>query len=152
MDLQDRRAGRTPRWRGVTLAQELLDAGLPVAMGGDNCRDGWYPFGDHDMIDTLQQGVRVFQLDAPIAKAVAMGGPIPAGIIRTDGAGHIRTGAAADFIILNARSLNEAMCRPQSDRVVIRAGKPIQAQLPAYAELDSILDPAPDQAKRPSAL
>jgi Amidohydrolase family len=77
MCLQDRRPGRTPRWRGVTLAAELCQAGLAVAVGGDNCRDAWFPFGDHDMLDTVQQAVRVFQLDDPIAAAVAMAGPIP---------------------------------------------------------------------------
>lgn len=64
MYLQDRQRNRTPRWRGVTLAAELSRAGLSVAIAGDNCRDAWFPFGDHDMLDTLQQAVRVFQLDA----------------------------------------------------------------------------------------
>lgn len=30
-----RKPGRTPRWRGVTAMHEPLDAGIPVAIGGD---------------------------------------------------------------------------------------------------------------------
>ncbi|MBL8653173.1 MAG: amidohydrolase family protein, partial [Alphaproteobacteria bacterium] len=39
--LQDRKPNRTPRWRGVTAVSELLAAGVPIAIGGDNCRDAW---------------------------------------------------------------------------------------------------------------
>lgn len=36
MYLQHRKPGRTPRWRGVTTAQQILAAGIPIAIGGDN--------------------------------------------------------------------------------------------------------------------
>ncbi len=139
MYLQDRQHGRTPRWRGVTLAAELRHAGLSVAVGGDNCRDAWFPFGDHDMLDTVQQAVRVFQLDDPIAAAVAMAGPIPSDIIRGGDLGRLVEGGPADFILLSARSLNEAMCRPQTDRLVVRRGRCLTEQLPDYEELDVTL-------------
>ena len=60
---------RTPRWRGVTAVQELRDAGISVAIGGDNCSDAWFPFGDHDLLVTLQQTVRIAQLHAPFARS-----------------------------------------------------------------------------------
>jgi cytosine deaminase len=53
MYLQERQPGRTPRWRGVTLAHEIRAAGLPLAIAGDNCRDSWYAYGDHDMVDSF---------------------------------------------------------------------------------------------------
>lgn len=137
--LQDRQPNRTPRWRGVTLAHELLDAGLKVAVGGDNCRDAWFPFGDHDMLDTLQQAVRIFQLDNPIAKALPMAGPMPSDIIGAGHQGRIGIGAPADFILLSARTQNEAMCRPQADRIVVRSGRRVTDPLPDYAELDPIM-------------
>ena len=139
MYLQDRRLGHTPRWRGVTLAAELSRAGLSVAVAGDNCRDAWFPFGDHDMLDTLQQAVRVFQFDDPIADAVAMAAPIPSDIIRGGALGRLVERGSADLIILSARSLNEAMCRPQSDRIVIRNGRRLTETLPDYEELDATL-------------
>jgi len=139
MYLQDRKPGRTPRWRGVTAVQELLSAGVPTAIGGDNCRDAWFPFGDHDMVDTVQQSVRVFQLDAPIAQAVAMAGPVPSRIIGEPSAGWIAPGAAARLILFSARTLNELMCRPQADRIVLHDGRRIAEPLPDYAELDSVM-------------
>jgi cytosine/creatinine deaminase len=139
MYLQDRQRHRTPRWRGVTLAAELSSAGLSVAIAGDNCRDAWFPFGDHDMLDTLQQAVRVFQLDDPIADAVAMAAPIPSDIIRGGALGRLAERGSADLILLSARSLNEAMCRPQSDRIVIRKGRRLTETLPDYEELDAML-------------
>jgi cytosine/creatinine deaminase len=138
MYLQDRQPHRTPRWRGVTLAAELSRAGVSVAIGGDNCRDAWFPFGDHDMLDTLQQAVRVFQFDDPIADAVAMAAPIPSDIIRGGTLGRLTVRGSADLILLSARSLNEAMCRPQSDRIVIRNGRRLTETLPDYEELDAI--------------
>ena len=138
MYLQDRKPGRTPRWRGVTLARELLDAGLKVAVAGDNCRDAWFPFGDHDMIDTLNQAVRVFHLDAPFSRALAMAGPMPADIVGMSGHGRIAVGTPANFILLSARTQNEAMCRHPADRIVVRDGKRLLERPPAYAELDAL--------------
>lgn len=68
MYLQDRTAaaGRTPRWRGVTVLHEIKAAGLRVAVAGDNCRDPFYAYGDHDMLDTFTQAVKIAHLDHPI--------------------------------------------------------------------------------------
>jgi len=137
--LQDRKPGRTPRWRGVTAVHELLDGGISVAIGGDNCRDAWFPFGDHDVLDTLQQSVRIFQLDNPFSRAVAMVGPVPSDIVREPSAGRIVVGGPARFILFAARTLNELMCRPQSDRIVVNQGKRVTDSLPDYSELDAIM-------------
>jgi cytosine deaminase len=137
MYLMDRVPGRTPRWRGVTLAHEIRAAGIPIALAGDNCRDAWFPYGDHDMVDIFRQGVRVFQLDHPIAETPAMVGPIPAAIIGAEGLGSIATGQDARLILFRARSLNELMSRPQSDRIVLDRGRRVTDPLPDYTELDS---------------
>src|SRR5262249_6008633 len=44
-------ARRTPQWRGVTLLHELKAAGFDVAIGGDNVRDPFHGYGDHDMLE-----------------------------------------------------------------------------------------------------
>lgn len=136
MYLMDRVPGRTPRWRGVTLAHEIRTAGIPIALAGDNCRDAWYPYGDHDMVDIFRQGVRVFQLDHPISETPAMVGPVPAAIIAAEGVGTVALGAEARLILFRARNLNELMSRPQSDRIVLDRGRRITDRLPDYSELD----------------
>ena len=62
MYLQDRQAGRTPRWRGVTVVHEMLRRGIRVSAAGDNCRDSFFAYGDHDVVDTFRQAVRILHL------------------------------------------------------------------------------------------
>ena len=137
MYLQDRLPGRTPRWRGVAPLRELRAAGVPVAVAGDNCRDPFHAYGDHDMLDTWRQSVRILHLDHPFGEAAALCGPAPAAIMGLEAAGRIAVGGPADLVVLNARSLDQVMARPQADRAVIRAGRRLDRALPDYAELDT---------------
>jgi cytosine deaminase len=91
------------------------------------------------MLETVQFAVKVYQLDDPITEAIAMAGPVASDIMRVGPHGRIAEGQPADFILLSARSLNEMMCRPQSDRVVVRNGVQVTDKLPDYEELDAIL-------------
>lgn len=136
MYLMDRSPRRTPRWRGVTALKEIMAADIPVAIAGDNCRDAWFPYGDHDMVDTFQQAVRVFQLDHPIGSAAALVGPSPASMIGDAESGLIEEGASANLILFAARSFGELMSRPQADRIVLSHGRRIVESLPDYTELD----------------
>jgi len=138
MYLQDRQFSRTPRWRGVTPVTELRAAGVRVAAAGDNCRDPFYAYGDHDMLDTFRQAVRICHLDHPIAMAPELVGPAPAGIMGLPDLGTIGLGTPAHLIIIEAWSMDQVMARPHSDRVVIRAGKRSMAAAPSYAELRAI--------------
>ncbi|MER1966898.1 cytosine deaminase [Castellaniella sp. GW247-6E4] len=141
--LQDRRPGITPRWRGVTLVREMQAAGLTVAVGGDNVRDPFFPYGDNDMLDTLRQAVRILHLDHPIADMPSLAGRNAAQLMGLE-QGVLRPGAAARLVIFNARSLNEMLSRPQSDRIVLDRGHLVTEPLPAYEELDDILQaPSP---------
>jgi cytosine deaminase len=135
--LQDRGAARTPRLRGVAPAHELAAAGIAVAAASDNCRDPFYAFGDHDLIEVYREFVRIAHLDMPYgdwAKSVSV---TPAAIMGLD-AGIIRKAAPADLLLLRARSTNELLSRPQTDRVVIRNGRAIDTTLPDYRELDGL--------------
>ncbi len=143
MYLMDRVPGRTPRWRGVTAAHEIRAAGLPIAIAGDNCRDAWFAYGDHDMVDTFQQAVRVLQLDHPIGDTPAMVGPVPAALIGAGALGALVEGEPARMIVFAARSMNELMCRPQADRTVVNHGLPVEDPLPEYSELDGQALPQP---------
>ncbi len=136
MYLQDRQPGRTPRWRGVTLTQEIERAGIPLAVGSDNCRDPFHPYGDYDMFDTFRQAVRILHLDHDLGRAPVLAGPAPGRIIGAGPLGTITQGADARLVIYNARSLNELMCRPQSDRIALDRGRQISESLPDFAELD----------------
>ena len=135
--LQDRADGRTPRWRGFTALHELRAGGVVVVIGGDNCRDAWYPYGDNDMVDTLQQAVRLLQLDRPLGDAPSLAAPIPADVMREPTLGRVAVGSPAHLILFNARTINHVMCRPQADRIVLSGGVRVTETLPDYDELGS---------------
>jgi cytosine/creatinine deaminase len=135
MYLQDRTKGRTPRWRGVTVIQEMRRRGIRVAAAGDNCRDSFYAYGDHDVLDTFRQAVRIAHLDHPLTGSPALVSANPAAIGKFADHGHIAAGAPARLIVLNARTINEIVSRPQSDRVVIDRGEILRAKPPDYSEL-----------------
>jgi cytosine deaminase len=137
--LQDRVPGRTPQWRGITLLHEMRRAGISVAVGGDNCRDGLYAYGDHDMVESWCYAVRIFHLDHPFADAPSLAGPVPAEIMGLKNAGYIGQGMPARFILFAARSLNELICRPHGGRIVVDRGRPVVEELPDYEELDAIM-------------
>ena len=149
MYLQDRVPGRTPRWRGVTPVRELRAAGVRVAVAGDNCRDPFHAYGDHDMLDTWRQGVRVLHLDHPFGDAAALCGPVPAAIMGPGHGGTLAVGGPADALILDAFTLDQVMARPQSDRLVIRNGRVLGLSPPGYAELEDGGDAGSGEMPRP---
>ena len=138
MYLQDRTAARTPRWRGITLVHEMRERGINVSFASDNTRDPFYAYGDLDMFEVLREATRIAHLDhadpgwinaflANPARACGFSAP------------SLAPGAPADLIILRARDWTEALSRPQSDRIVLRAGRAIDRCLPDYAELDHLM-------------
>jgi cytosine deaminase len=142
MYLQGRQPGRTPRWRGITMVHEFRAAGVPVSFASDNCRDPFYAYGDYDMMEVYREAVRIAQLDHPFGDWAASVAATPAASCGFAGNGHIAVGANADLVLFRARSMTELLARPQSDRVVIRGGKPLEAVLPDFRELDPILGAA----------
>jgi cytosine deaminase len=143
MYLQSRRPGTTPRWRGVTLLHEMKARGLRVAVAGDNCRDPFHAYGDHDMLDTFTQAVKILQLDHPIGDWIAAATATPAAIMGLADRGRVAVGAPADLIVLKARDYSEMLSRFQADRVVLRGGRAIDTTLPDYSLLDALMSPAP---------
>lgn len=131
MYLQGREEGLTPRWRGVAPVKELSAAGIRVATAGDNCRDPFYAYGDHDMLDTWRQSVRILQLDHPYADAAAYAGPWPAAIMGIEH-GAIRPGRPADLMVLEAWTLDQVIARPHSDRTILRKGVLANRAVPSY--------------------
>ena len=139
MYLQDRAANRTPRWRGVTLVHELRIAGVRVSVASDNCRDPFYAYGDHDMLEVFRESARILHLDHPFADWPAAAARRPAEAIGIEDRGRIAVGLLADLVLFRARGMTELLSRPQSDRVVLRAGRVLDAALPDWRELDATL-------------
>lgn len=141
--LQDRASDRTPVRRGVTLLRELHAAGVPVAMSSDNTRDPFYAYGDLDPLEVLREGVRILHLEHPANMAWSWAGALGREAAAIAGFAHtarLEIGAPADLVLFRARSWNELLSRPQSDRQVLRAGVAIDTTLPDYRELDDLME------------
>jgi cytosine deaminase len=136
MYLQGRTAGRTPRWRGVTLLHELKGAGIDVSIASDNCRDPFYAFGDHDMLEVMTQATRIAHLDHPFGDWATAFTATPASVMGLSNHGLLRAGQQADLVLLSARYMSEMLSRNQADRVVLRGGRAIDTSLPDYRLLD----------------
>jgi cytosine/creatinine deaminase len=138
MYLQDRRSGRTPRWRGVTSLHEFKAAGVSVMASSDNTRDPFYAYGDLDPLEVFREATRIAHLDHPASDWInaVTSAPGRAMGLSSD-IGRI-AGGPANLILFKARNWTELLSRPQSDRVVLRDGKRIAAALPDYRELDRL--------------
>ena len=139
MYLQDREAGRTPRWRGVTILHEMKKRGIPVAVSSDNTRDPLYAYGDLDAVEVFSQAVRILHLDHPVADWPMAVARTPADTMGAADVGRIRVGGPADLILFRARDWSELLPRPQADRAVLRGGVAIDPTPPDYRELDGVL-------------
>ena len=132
----------TPRSRGVTLVNELKAAGVEVALASDNTRDPFYAYGDLDGLEVFREGARIAHFDHPQAAAWDWLRAVTSGAAEIAGfkyPGKIGVGAAADLILVNARSWTELQSRPQADRTVLRAGRAIDTTPPDYRELDDLM-------------
>src|SRR3954465_2373460 len=135
MYLQDRAAGRTPRWRGVTPLHELAAGGVTVMVASDNTRDPFYAYGDLDMLEVYREATRILHFDhsaRPWLKTVAATPGEVMGLPH----GRMAVGAPAGLVVTRARTMNELLSRPQTDRVVLCAGRQVDRTLPDYRELD----------------
>lgn len=141
MYLQDRRAdATTPRWRGVTLVHEMAARGINVSVASDNTRDPFYAYGDLDPLEVYRAATRILHLDHPVGRWPAAIGANPARAMGLSGAGRVAPGDPADFVLFRGRSFTELLSRPESDRVVVRDGRPIVRDLPDYSDLDDLME------------
>ncbi|TQM92547.1 cytosine deaminase [Roseinatronobacter monicus] len=138
MYLQDRTPARTPRWRGITLVHEMKARGINVSFASDNTRDPFYAYGDLDMMEVLREATRIAHLDHSDPDWINAFLANPARACGFD-APSLAPGAPADLVITRARNWTELFARPQSDRIVLRAGRAIDRTLPDYAELDHLM-------------
>jgi cytosine deaminase len=138
MYLQDRRNGRTPRWRGIAPLHELSAAGIDVMVASDNTRDPFYAYGDLDLIEVYREATRIAHLDHCARSWIDTVATAPADHMGLADHGRIVPGGSADLILTRARTFNELLVRPQADRVVVVAGRQIDTTLPDYRELDHL--------------
>jgi cytosine/creatinine deaminase len=136
--LQDRRGDefpRTPRWRGITLIQDLLDAGVPVACASDNVRDAFHAYGDFDAAEVYIQSARLAHLDSPLGSSIGVVTTTAADMVGLPNMGRIAEGAPAQLVVFPSRSFSEFLSRPGSRRRLVDGEVIRDARPPGYEEL-----------------
>ena len=131
------RNGGTPTWRGVTLLHELRAAGVTVSVASDNTRDPFYGFGDLDLAEVFREAVRIGHLDMPVGSWPMAITATPARVMKI-AAGRLNVGSAANLVLFRARDWSELLSRVRGDRMVLRNGIKLDAELPDYRELDHL--------------
>ncbi len=136
--LMGRDAGQTPRERGIAPVHEMRARGIPVALGSDNVRDPYYAYGDLDVPELFRDALRIMHLDHPVGDWATAVTAVPAALMGLPEMGILAEGGPADLVVFRARNWSEFAARPLADRVVLRAGLPIDTAPPDYAELDAM--------------
>lgn len=98
--------------------------GVKVFGGSDNIRDAWSPFGNGDMLErAMMIGYRAnFRHDHELQFAFDMVTGAAASILGIEDYG-IAVGAAADFVVVEAGSVAEAVATRPRRKLVIKSGK-----------------------------
>lgn len=136
--LMDRRNGETPRYRGHAPVHEMRRRGIPVAIASDNVRDAFHAYGDLDVPELFRDALRMMQLDHPTGDWAAAVTTTAALLMGLPERCRIEAGAPADLILFRARNWSEFAARPLSERIVLRAGRPIDTTPPDFRELDDM--------------
>lgn len=113
-----------PKRRGLTRIAELLAAGCTVATGHDSVLDPWYPLGRADMLDVAAMTFHAAHMSstAAMAECVTMVTEAPARILGLERYG-IAVGNHADFVVLQAPDVHEAIRLKPARLAVVRRGR-----------------------------
>ena len=100
-----------PKRRGLTRVKELLENGNNVAFAQDSIADYWYPLGNGNMMNILDNGIHLAHYTHidEINKAfdlITMNG---ANIMRVNDEYGIKAGKPANFIVVDAKDAYEAI-------------------------------------------
>lgn len=114
-----------PKRRGLTRVKELLDAGINVSFGQDSINDPWYPVGNGNLMNILDNGIHLAQvmsyeeLDRDLDLITYNG----AKTLQVEDQYGLEAGKPANFIVLDAPSPFEAVRQRAQVLASIRHGE-----------------------------
>ena len=125
-----------PKRRGMTRVPELLAVGVNVGFGHDCVLDPWYPLGSACMLEVAAMGLHVAQMTSSAGQRACFDAVTVnnARILGLEGYG-LEVGCRADFVLLQARSPEEALRLRAQRLCVVRAGAVLSRMAPSVSEL-----------------
>jgi cytosine deaminase len=108
----------------------LWAAGVTVFAGNDNIRDSWSPFGTGDLLERANIAARQQNLvaDDELLAALNLVTAAAAQVMGLTGYG-LSPGARADFVLVDAPSVQETVATPPRNRATFKAGKLVAGTL-----------------------
>lgn len=100
-----------PKRRGLTRVKEFLELGINVAFAQDSINDPWYPMGNGNLMNILDNGIHLAQIMSP--KEIKTNFDLitynGARCLNIQDSYGLEVGKAANFIVLNESSVYEAI-------------------------------------------
>ena len=114
-----------PKRRGITRVKELWDAGINVCFAQDSINDPWYPLGNGNMMNILDNGIHLAQtMSYPeIEKALDLITYNGAKTLQVEDQYGLEAGKPANFLVLDATSAFEAVRQRADVLASIRNGE-----------------------------
>ncbi|MCG2429529.1 amidohydrolase family protein [Aequorivita xiaoshiensis] len=114
-----------PKRRGLTRVKEFLELGINVAFAQDSINDPWYPMGNGNMMNILDNGIHLAQTMSPeeiktVFDLITYNGARCMNIQDSYG---LEVGKAANFIVLNESTVYEAIRKRVDVLASVRNGE-----------------------------
>ncbi|MBK8487132.1 MAG: amidohydrolase family protein [Bacteroidetes bacterium] len=114
-----------PKRRGLTRVKEFIESGINVAFAQDSINDPWYPMGNGNMMNILDNGIHLAQIMSKKDvetnfDLITYNGARCLNIQDTYG---LEVGKTANFIVLNETSAYEAIRRRVDVLASVRNGE-----------------------------
>ena len=114
-----------PKRRGLTRVKEFIEYGINVAFAQDSINDPWYPMGNGNMINILDNGIHLAQIMS--AKDVETNFDLitynGARCLNLQETYGLEVGKAANFIVLNESTVYEAIRKRVDVLASVRNGE-----------------------------
>ena len=107
--LLGRKERHSPLERPMAPIKQLQQAGVTVAVGGDNIQDPWFPLGNLDPIALMSASMPLIQLPPWERLGLSLYTTSAANLMGLKWDGTIKLGSPADFLVLKARTWTEAL-------------------------------------------
>ncbi|MFZ1610287.1 MAG: amidohydrolase family protein [Chitinophagales bacterium] len=114
-----------PKRRGLTRVKEFIESGINVAFAQDSINDPWYPMGNGNMMNILDNGIHLAQIMSKKDvetnfDLITYNGARCLNIQDTYG---LEVGKAANFIVLNETTVYDAIRRRVDVLASVRNGE-----------------------------
>lgn len=127
-----------PKRRGLTRVKEFIEAGINVAFAQDSINDPWYPMGNGNMMNILDNGIHLAQIMSPEdierdLDLITINGARCLNIQDTYG---LEAGKAANFIVLDGDSPFDVIRNRSNVLASVRKGEYLFKQKPVEYEVN----------------